>query len=75
MACVLSAKEGVVSRLIKLGGSFQAVQLLRNKHFRINFFKVCGPAGYTCNVKARLDEDTVLMRDITEPIIKNSYAI
>jgi hypothetical protein len=37
----------VVSRLIKLDGSFQAVRLLRNKHFRINIFKVCGPAGYT----------------------------
>jgi hypothetical protein len=65
----------VVSRLMKLGGSFHAAQLLRNKQFRINIFKVCGPAGYTCNVKARLDEDTVLIRDITQPIIKSSYAI
>jgi hypothetical protein len=52
----------VVSRLIKLDGSFQAVQLPRNKHFRINIFKVCGPAGYTCDMKARLDEDTVLIK-------------
>jgi hypothetical protein len=65
----------VVSRLIKLEGSFQAVQLLRNEHCRINILKVCGPARYTCDVKACLDEVTVLVRDITEPIIKSSYAI
>jgi hypothetical protein len=55
--CFVSQTKAVVSRLIKLDWSFQAVQL----------FKVCGPAGYTFNVKAHLDEDTVLIRDNTEP--------
>jgi hypothetical protein len=62
-----SQKKAVVARLIKL---HPAVQLLRNKHYQ-----GCGPAGYTCDVKARLDEDTVLIKDIPEPIIKSSYAI
>jgi hypothetical protein len=65
----------VVSRLIKLDGSFQAAQLLRNEQFRINIFKVCGPAGYTCDMKARLDENMTLITDIMEPIMKSSYAI
>jgi hypothetical protein len=47
--------KAVVSRLIKLG-SFQSIQLLSNKQFRINIFRVCGPAGYTCDMKAHLDD-------------------
>jgi hypothetical protein len=60
---------------MKLEGSFQAVQLLRNKHFQ---------DLWPCwRHEDSLDEDTVLIRDIPEPlirdipepIIKSSYAI
>jgi hypothetical protein len=52
----------VVARLIKLDRSFPAVQVLRNKHFQ---------GLWPCwRREGSLDEDTVLIRDIPEPIIK-----
>jgi hypothetical protein len=50
-----------------LDRSFQAVQLLRNKHFQ---------GLWPCwRREGSLDEHTVLIRDIPEPIIKSSYTI
>jgi hypothetical protein len=57
----------VVVRLIKLDSSFQALELLRNKHFQ--------GLWHCWRLEGSLDEDTVLIRDIPEPIIKSSYAI
>jgi hypothetical protein len=60
-------RKAVVARLMKLDPSFPAVQLLRNKHFQ---------GLLPCwQRKGSLDEDTVLIRDIPEPIIKSSYVI
>jgi hypothetical protein len=59
--------KAVGARLIKLDHSFLAVHLLRKKHFQ---------GLWPCwRHEASLDEDTVLIRDIPEPIIESSYAI
>jgi hypothetical protein len=42
--------------------SFHPLQLLRNRQFRINIFKLCGPAGYTWDMKV------VLIRDIIDSV-------
>jgi hypothetical protein len=47
---------------MKLDSSFQAVQLLRNKHFQ----GLC--PCWQC--EGSLDEDMMLIRDIPEPIIE-----
>jgi hypothetical protein len=67
--------EGGGLQADKVGRQFSGSTTSKKQTFHNQYFQGLWPYGYICDMKARLEEDMVLIRDIPEPIIKSSYAI